>query len=139
MMEELQSASDREVRRRAILEAAVGVFARRGFFNSRTREIAEAAGIAEGTIYLYFEGKDDLLLTAFREKVSEFITAADDLLELGGSLEERLYRFVELQFAGGDWLAREILKEAGDAIVLEPEEARESVREAATELAGAPR
>jgi proteasome accessory factor C len=46
---------------------------------------------------------------------------------------------VELQFAGGDWLAREILKEAGDAIVLEPEDARQAVRDAATELAGAPR
>ncbi len=46
---------------------------------------------------------------------------------------------VELQYAGGEWLAREILKEAGDAIVLEPEEARQAVLDAATELAGAPR
>ena len=46
---------------------------------------------------------------------------------------------VELQYAGGEWLAREILKEAGDAVVLEPEEARQAVLDAATELAGAPR
>ncbi len=43
---------------------------------------------------------------------------------------------VELQFAGGEWLAREILKEAGDAVVLEPDEARRAVLEAAEELAG---
>jgi proteasome accessory factor C len=44
---------------------------------------------------------------------------------------------VELQYAGGQWLAREILKEAGDAVVLEPEEARRAVLDAAEELAGA--
>jgi predicted DNA-binding transcriptional regulator YafY len=46
---------------------------------------------------------------------------------------------VELQFAGGDWLAREILKEAGDAVVLEPDEARQAVLDAAEALAGAVR
>ena len=46
---------------------------------------------------------------------------------------------VELQFAGGEWLAREILKEAGDALVLEPDEARQAVLDAAGELAGARR
>jgi proteasome accessory factor C len=44
---------------------------------------------------------------------------------------------VELQYAGGDWLAREILKEAGDATVIEPEEARAAVLDAAEALAGA--
>jgi proteasome accessory factor C len=44
---------------------------------------------------------------------------------------------VERQFAGPDWLAREILKEAGDAVVLEPEDARRTVLEAAEELLGA--
>src|SRR3712207_6082545 len=43
---------------------------------------------------------------------------------------------VELSFAGNDWLAREILKEAGDAVVLEPDEARGAVLEAAESLAG---
>ncbi len=45
---------------------------------------------------------------------------------------------VELHFAGNEWLAREILKEAGDAAVIEPEDAREHVREAAESLLGAP-
>ena len=43
---------------------------------------------------------------------------------------------VELQYAGNEWLAREILKEAGDAAVLEPEDARTAVLEAAESLQG---
>jgi proteasome accessory factor C len=44
---------------------------------------------------------------------------------------------VELGFAGIDWLVREVLKEAGDAVVLEPPEARDAVREAALAIQGA--
>jgi proteasome accessory factor C len=44
---------------------------------------------------------------------------------------------VELPFAGHEYLAREILKEAGDAVVLEPDDARQAVLDAAEELAGA--
>src|SRR5581483_2567176 len=45
---------------------------------------------------------------------------------------------VELRFAGGDWLVREVLKEAGDAVVLEPEDARAEVRKAAESIREAP-
>ena len=99
-MEDSTTGTDKAAKRRAILEAAVETFARCGFFKSRTREIARAAGVAEGTIYLYFEGKDDLLLTAFREKVTEFCSAVDALLAEPGRFVEKLGRFVELQFAG---------------------------------------
>ena len=99
-MDDSTPGGEKAAKRRAILDAAVEIFARKGFFNSRTRDIAGAAGVAEGTIYLYFEGKDDLLLTAFREKVTEFCAAADGLLSGEMRFEERLSRFVELQFAG---------------------------------------
>ena len=49
-----------------IIEAAVRVFARRGYYNSRVSDIAREAGIAAGTIYLYFKTKDDILVTLFR-------------------------------------------------------------------------
>jgi TetR/AcrR family transcriptional regulator, fatty acid metabolism regulator protein len=88
----------REVRRRAILEAAIESFAENGFFASRTRDIAARAGVAEGTIYLYFNGKDDLLLTAFRDKVNEFCTAVQSILASPGTFPERITRFAELQF-----------------------------------------
>ena len=56
-----------------IIEAAVRVFARRGYYNSRVSDIAREAGIAAGTIYLYFKTKDDILVTLFREKMADFV------------------------------------------------------------------
>src|SRR5688500_20190276 len=91
-------SESKEARRRAILDSAVRVFAENGFFAARIRDIAAGAGVAEGTIYLYFEGKDDLLLTAFREKVNEFVSSARDVMGEGLPFEQRLARVVELQF-----------------------------------------
>ena len=88
----------REARRRAILESAVRVFAENGFFAARIRDIAAGAGVAEGTIYLYFDGKDDLLLTAFREKVNEFCASVRDVMPSDLPFRERLARFIRLQF-----------------------------------------
>jgi len=56
-----------------IIDAAVRVFARKGYFNSRVSDIAREAGIAAGTIYLYFKTKEDILITLFREKMAEFV------------------------------------------------------------------
>src|SRR3989304_996699 len=58
-----------------IIEAAVRVFAREGYYNSRVSDIAREAGIAAGTIYLYFKTKDDILVTLFRDKMAEFVGA----------------------------------------------------------------
>src|SRR3989337_3762156 len=58
-----------------IIEAAVRVFARKGYYNSRVSDIAREAGVAAGTIYLYFKTKDDILVTLFREKMAEFVGA----------------------------------------------------------------
>lgn len=90
----------REARRRAILESAVRVFAEHGFFAARIRDIAAGAGVAEGTIYLYFEGKDDLLLTAFRDKVAEFVGSVREVLASSDAFEDRLARFIAMQFEG---------------------------------------
>ena len=56
-----------------IIDAAVRVFARNGFYNSRVSDIAREAGIASGTIYLYFKTKDEILVTLFREKMAEWV------------------------------------------------------------------
>jgi len=56
-----------------IIEAAVRVFARKGYFTSRVSDVAREAGIAAGTIYLYFKTKEDILTTLFREKMAEFV------------------------------------------------------------------
>ena len=56
-----------------IIEAALRVFARKGYFNARVSDIAREAGIAAGTIYLYFDTKEDILITLFREKMAGFV------------------------------------------------------------------
>src|SRR5256886_17135522 len=52
-------------KRDAILRAAIDVFADRGYFNAQVADVARAAGVAAGTVYLYFRSKDDLLISIF--------------------------------------------------------------------------
>ena len=60
-------------KREAILRAATDVFAGRGFFNAQVADVARAAGIAAGTVYLYFRGKDDLLVSIFERTMRDAI------------------------------------------------------------------
>lgn len=62
-------------KRRLILDAAVRVFARRGYHTSRVGDIAEEAGIAHGLLYHYFSSKEQVLETVFRENWSELLAA----------------------------------------------------------------
>ena len=67
----IRSAAARADRRDAILRAAIDVFASRGFFNAQVADVARAAGVAAGTVYLYFESKDDLLVSIFERTMRE--------------------------------------------------------------------
>lgn len=60
-------------KRERILDAAERVFAERGFYNARVSEIARAAGVADGTIYLYFKSKDDLLISLFESRMERVL------------------------------------------------------------------
>jgi len=62
-------------KRDAILKAATRVFARNGFFQSQVADIARDAGVAAGTVYLYFRGKDDLLISIFEKTMKEAIAS----------------------------------------------------------------
>lgn len=64
-------------KRERILRAAVDVFARNGYFNAKVAEIAKTAGVADGTIYLYFDGKEDLLTTIFREHTRNYLQSLE--------------------------------------------------------------
>ncbi len=57
----------------AILEAALSAFARFGFHRTRISDIAGEAGVADGTVYIYFEKKEDILISLFQEMMSEFV------------------------------------------------------------------
>lgn len=82
-------------KRDRILRAAVKIFSRKGFFNSKVSEIARAAEVADGTIYLYFRNKDDLLISLFEEKMGEVVADVRRRIAAGGSAIDRLRIFIE--------------------------------------------
>jgi len=83
--------------RERILDAAVRVFARKGFYLTRVSEVAKAAGVADGTIYLYFKSKDDLLVSLFEHRIERLLTYMDTELPRVASATYKLQRVIELQ------------------------------------------
>jgi len=83
-------------KRGAILRAAVKVFARKGYFNSKIADIAGEAGIADGTVYLYFKSKDEILHSIFDQAMNAFIAEGKRELSELSKPEDRLRRIAEL-------------------------------------------
>lgn len=83
-------------KREKIRQAAVSVFAQNGFYNSTVADVARAADVADGTIYLYFKNKDDLLISIFEHSMDLFIGAARDQLQASLAPAEQLKKFVAL-------------------------------------------
>ena len=79
-----------EEKRRLIRDAAVRVFARKGFHTCRVGDIAEEAGVAHGLLYHYFASKDELLETVFRETWAELLDAIRAVEESGERAREQL-------------------------------------------------
>ena len=82
-----------------IIDAAIRVFARTGYYNSRVSDIAREAGIASGTIYLYFKTKDDILVTLFRERMAEWVEAVRTEIAAVPDPVAKLRRLVALHFS----------------------------------------
>ena len=91
-----RSARDGDKRER-ILRAATKVFARKGFYATRVSEVAKAAGVADGTIYLYFKNKDDLLVSLFEDRVVLLLAALERELAQRDTPQARLRAIIELQ------------------------------------------
>jgi TetR/AcrR family fatty acid metabolism transcriptional regulator len=83
-------------KREAILRAAIKVFAGKGFFNSKVADIASEAGIADGTVYLYFKSKHDILHSVFDRAMEEFISEGKRELAEIAEADGRLRRIAEL-------------------------------------------
>jgi TetR/AcrR family fatty acid metabolism transcriptional regulator len=83
-------------KREAILRAATEVFAANGFFQAQVADVARAAGVAAGTVYLYFRSKDDLLVSLFERTMREAIAAGRAALEGVDDPRERLARIARL-------------------------------------------
>ena len=92
------------VKRDLILKAATKLFARRGFFNAQVADVAREAGVAAGTVYLYFQSKDDLLISIFERTMHEGLEAARQALAGVSDPVERLRRLalVHLERLGQD-------------------------------------
>ncbi len=83
----------------AILNAAVRVFSQKGFFQSKVSEIAREAGVADGTIYLYFKNKDDLLTSIFAIKMKEVITTFREAISLEKDAVSRFKCLIHMHLA----------------------------------------
>jgi AcrR family transcriptional regulator len=85
-----------EEKRRRILEAAVRVFARRGFHASRVGDIAEEAGVAHGLLYHYFSSKDEVLQTVFRENWAELLERFEQVEASDEPADEKLHGLLKI-------------------------------------------
>ena len=83
-------------KREAILRAGVMVFADKGYFNSKVADIARAAGIADGTVYLYFKSKEEILHSIFDQAMEKFISEGRQELSSIDSPVERLKKIADL-------------------------------------------
>jgi TetR/AcrR family fatty acid metabolism transcriptional regulator len=83
-------------KRDAILRAAISVFAHNGYFNSKVADIAREAGVADGTVYLYFKSKEEILHSIFDRSVDEAVGEAKKLIESTADPREKLRQIAML-------------------------------------------
>jgi len=83
-------------KREAILRAAIKVFAQKGYFNSKVADIAKEAGIADGTVYLYFKSKEEILHSVFDRAMEEFIAEGKREIAEIEEADKRLRRIAQL-------------------------------------------
>jgi TetR/AcrR family fatty acid metabolism transcriptional regulator len=83
-------------KRDAILRAATDVFAESGYFNAQVADVARAAGVAAGTVYLYFRSKDDLLVSIFERSMRDAIVEGRAMAGGVRDPRQRLRRFAAL-------------------------------------------
>ncbi len=95
-MNEYSFMSAKEEKSERIMEAATRVFAKKGFYNATISDIAKVAEVAEGTIYLYFKNKDDLLISIFEHSMDFFIQEAHQELEGLTDSKDKFRKFLSL-------------------------------------------
>ena len=83
-------------KREAILRSAIKVFAQKGYFNSKVADVAKEAGIADGTVYLYFKTKDEILHSIFDRAMEEFIAEGRREIAEIETADGRLRRVAQL-------------------------------------------
>ncbi len=81
-----------------ILEAALKVIAENGFHGSQISKIAKEAGIADGTVYLYFKNKEDILISLFQQRLGDLVSMFNSSVRETNSAEEAIRRICEIHF-----------------------------------------
>jgi len=81
-----------------IIEAAVTVIAKNGYHAAQVSKIAKEAGVADGTIYLYFKNKEDILVSLFKEKMGQFIERISASIESLERADEKLKAMMHMHF-----------------------------------------
>lgn len=91
-------------KREAILRAAIRVFAHNGYFNSKVADIASEAGVADGTVYLYFKSKEEILHSIFDRSVEAALADGRNQLKEITDPREKLRRIalLHLEWLGAD-------------------------------------
>ncbi|KGX84816.1 TetR/AcrR family transcriptional regulator [Pontibacillus marinus] len=82
-----------------IIDAAVEVIAENGYHSSQVSKIAKKAGVADGTIYLYFKNKEDILVSLFQEKMGEFISSIEDEIKTKSNAKQKLLTLIEMHYS----------------------------------------
>lgn len=85
-----------EQKRQIIIDAALKVFAVKGFTNSKISDIAKEANVADGTIYIYFKKKDDIIISLFENKMGEFNKLLKEKIENENTALNKLKTFIKI-------------------------------------------
>ena len=82
-----------------IIQAALEVIAENGYHASQVSKIAKKANVADGTIYLYFKNKEDILISVFRERMGQFIHKIKNAIEDKETASEKLLTLIQMHYA----------------------------------------
>ena len=112
-----------------IIEAAVKIIAQNGYHNSQVSKIAREAGVADGTIYLYFQNKEDILISVFNNKMSQFINHIREKTEQIEEPLDKLKNLIRLHFS-----SLEADRNLALVTQIELRQSNPSIREAISEI-----
>lgn len=88
-----------------IIDAAVIVIAENGYHQAQVSKIAKQAGVADGTIYLYFKNKEDILISVFQDKMGLFVSKLGEIVDKEASASDKLQLMIQSHF---DLLANDL-------------------------------
>src|SRR5215217_1820354 len=114
---ELRRQQHHELSRNQLLDAAEEVFGRKGFHDTTLKEVAELAEFSVGSVYSFFENKDDLYLSVFLRRGDEFLPGMEAVVD-EGSPSGQLHRLADFEvgfFRQHPHFGRLYLRSAGSA------------------------